>query len=511
MYRLQEILKNPEDSRIAFSEVRKGKLVELTYSQINKYSDNFAQKLKSMNIKIGSKIAIKGENSVGWIIAFFGILKSGHICVPIDYRANEKTTLDIINLSESSLLISNDDLRNKHNTLSFENIIEICKQPSKEFVIPKIKEEIAVILYTSGTTGSPKGVMLSHNNLISNLTQISNLLKKEGKLKSFSVLPLSHVYELTCNALVNINLGNSIHFCSGLDLRTISKELNLIEPNIFPVVPLLLEKIYQGINKKLNSSSILSLLHRKLPKLFGFIFKKKLGLKRLRFFFCGGAALSPEIENFFDNIGLKIIQGYGLSEASPLVSVNPLERKKVGSVGKVIDGCNVKIDDSDQYGNGTIKVKGPNIFEGYYKNEDATSETLQDEYLNTGDIGRFDSEGYLYITGREKFVIISSSGENIYPEEIEEMINIEVEIEESIVFSVDQKKILTLIKLSDEFNKISHKRIIEIVDGINNRTEKFKRISGIYLTDISFEKTSTQKIKRGFLNNINLDKYEKIK
>ena len=419
--------------------------------------------------------------------------------------------MDIINLSESSLLISNDDLRNKHNTLSFENIIEICKQPSKEFVIPKIKEEIAVILYTSGTTGSPKGVMLSHNNLISNLTQISNLLKKEGKLKSFSVLPLSHVYELTCNVLVNINLGNSIHFCSGLDLRTISKELNLIEPNIFPVVPLLLEKIYQGINKKLNSSSILSLLHRKLPKLFGFIFKKKLGLKRLRFFFCGGAALSPEIENFFDNIGLKIIQGYGLSEASPLVSVNPLERKKVGSVGKVIDGCNVKIDDSDQYGNGTIKVKGPNIFEGYYKNEDATSETLQDEYLNTGDIGRFDSEGYLYITGREKFVIISSSGENIYPEEIEEMINIEVEIEESIVFSVDQKKILTLIKLSDEFNKISHKRIIEIVDGINNRTEKFKRISGIYLTDISFEKTSTQKIKRGFLNNINLDKYEKIK
>ena len=208
--------------------------------------------------------------------------------------------------------------------------------------------------------------------------------------------------------------------------------------------------------------------------------------------------MSFEIESFFDRIGLKVIQGYGLTEASPLVSVNPLKSKKIGSVGKVINSCDLKILDKDSSGNGVIHVKGPNIFQGYYNNVDATEESLIDNYLNTGDIGRKDDEDYLFISGRKKFVIIGPSGENIYPEEIEELLNNFIEIQESVIFSLDQKQISVLIKLNDEYRDISFDKIKKIINYINNKIERYKRISKIYLSDIEFEKTSTQKIKREF-------------
>ena len=164
---------------------------------------------------------------------------------------------------------------------------------------------------------------------------------------------------------------------------------------------------------------------------------------KLKFFFCGGAPLSFEIESFFDRIGLKVIQGYGLTEASPLVSVNPLKSKKIGSVGKVINSCDLKILDKDSSGNGVIHVKGPNIFQGYYNNVDATEESLIDNYLNTGDIGRKDDEDYLFISGRKKFVIIGPSGENIYPEEIEELLN--NFIERFMIFNIAYLMLIMMI------------------------------------------------------------------
>ena len=513
MVTIPNILKHNDQSNTAFTQLNKGKLEKFTYLEIDRYSDNLAHKLTEIGIKPESKIAIKAKNSVQWVVSFFSILKLGCVCVPIDIKMNDFASEKIIKLSGAELLISEKDAKfevKELNIYDFFNssINENHKKIDK--LSEDCKDKIAIILYTSGTTGDPKGAMLSNKNILSNINEISKMLQEEGKLKSFSVLPMSHVYELTCNILVSLNLMNTVHFCSGLDIKTLSKELKLIRPNIFPVVPLLLEKIYNGISKKQIKSNILKNIIRFFPKLFGYIFRKSIGLDKLKFFFCGGAPLSFEIESFFDRIGLKVIQGYGLTEASPLVSVNPLKSKKIGSVGKVINSCDLKILDKDSSGNGVIHVKGPNIFQGYYNNVDATEESLIDNYLNTGDIGRKDDEDYLFISGRKKFVIIGPSGENIYPEEIEELLNNFIEIQESVIFSLDQKQISVLIKLNDEYRDISFDKIKKIINYINNKIERYKRISKIYLSDIEFEKTSTQKIKREFLKNIDVSEYKSI-
>ena len=513
MVMIPEILKHNDQSKTAFTQLNQGNLEKFTYFEIDRYSDNFAFKLSQIGIKQGSKIAIKAKNSVQWVVSFFSILKLGCICVPIDIKMNDFATEKIIKLSGAELLINEKNSKFEVNELNIYDFFDLSLDENHiemEKLSEECEDKIAIILYTSGTTGDPKGAMLSNKNILSNVKEISKMLQEEGKLRSFSVLPMSHVYELTCNILVSLNLTNTVHFCSGLDIKTLSKELKLIKPDIFPVVPLLLEKIYNGITKKQVKSKILQNVIKFFPKLFGYIFRKSIGLNKLKFFFCGGAPLSFEIESFFDRIGLKIIQGYGLTEASPLVSVNPLKNKKIGSVGKVINSCDLKILNQDSYGNGVIHVKGPNIFQGYYNNINATKESIVEDYLNTGDIGRKDHEGYLFISGRKKFVIIGPSGENVYPEEIEELLNNFIEVQESVIFSLDQKQISALIKLNDEYKEISYHKIKNIINCINNKIERYKRISKIYLSDMEFEKTSTQKIKRDFLKNINVSDYKSV-
>jgi long-chain acyl-CoA synthetase len=246
-----------------------------------------------------------------------------------------------------------------------------------------------------------------------------------------------------------------------------------------------------------------------IPKFFGYLLRKKTGLSNLKFFFCGGAPLNIETEKFFNLLGLKIIQGYGLSETSPLVTVNPLNKSKLGSVGKVIKTCSVRIDKNNKETNGKIFVKGPNVFKGYFKNEFSTSQVLKNNELDTGDIGRFDEEGYLYITGREKFIILGPSGENIYPEQIEELVDQIEFVEESVVFSKDQKKLYVLLKLYDLMTK-KNTEIKTSIEKINRELEVGKRISKVYIYNEEFPKTSTQKIKRDFVENIDLEKLELV-
>ena len=530
LYDLIEVSSRKFPNRIALSEYKNNKINTITFDELKYFIQKKSNDLSTLGLEKNSKIAISGLNSIDWVITFFSIIRLGHIAIPIDPKMNQQGIDFILTFTNTKLFIVDKKSTVKISN-NFTNIImymdevviklenEKNKNLQSKVLLKNINirennknNEIAEILFTSGTTGEPKGVMLTHNNLLSNIRDIHKILPTRDFEKSFSILPLHHVYELTCGLLHNISKGNQTHFCSKIDLVTMVREMKEINPTIWPVVPLILEKIYKNINKKLSKSYIQRIIYKLAPKLFGYILKNKLGLKNLKLLLSGGAALSIEVESFFKKIGMTITQGYGLSEASPLVSANPLGHEKVGSVGKVIDSCEIKINSQDSSGNGIIYVKGPNIFPGYYKNKEFTNEILKDDWLNTGDIGYVDKEGYLYITGRDKFVIVNKGGKNIYPEEIEEFFSSNIHIKDIVVFSNDDENIIAIIRPDDELiskesleiiKKIIYKDCIEV----NNRIESYKRITKVYITTEDFEKTSTQKIKRSFLKNINLENY----
>ena len=506
LLKLLEESANNHGFQTALSEIKNNEYTEISFKELYEKSNKVSIKIKSLGITKGSNISLCGENSIDWIVAFFGILGSDCTVVPIDIKLNKRSKNFIYEFSESKILITNNkDFHNSINKLSFDDLFD--SKVSKVININDLKNEISLILFTSGTTGEPKGVMLSHENIMSNVDAIKEIT--DTKQSSFSILPLSHVYELTCNLLTSISIGTKVHFCSSLDSKNMFNELKMIKPNIMPVVPLILDKIKKNCLKNLSESKVNMLIFKYIPKFFGYLLRKKTGLSNLKFFFCGGAPLNIETEKFFNLLGLKIIQGYGLSETSPLVTVNPLNKSKLGSVGKVIKTCNVRIDKNNEETNGRILVKGPNVFKGYFKNEFSTNQVLKNNELDTGDIGRFDEEGYLYITGREKFIILGPSGENIYPEQIEELVDQIEFVEESLVFSKDQKKLYVLLKLYDLMTK-KNTEIKTSIEKINRELEVGKRISKIYIYNEEFPKTSTQKIKRDFLENIDLEKLELV-
>ena len=498
---LRELLENSATkygSRIALSEFKDGNISEINYSTLHKSALEGANKIIESGVESKTNIAIMGSNSISWVIRFFSIIYAGCTVVPVDPKLNKKSINFILDYTSSYLL---EDL---------ETQVEVNQNRN----LPTLEEDsVAEILFTSGTTGEPKGVMLTHKNLISNLLDINKIISFDNLTTSFSILPLHHVYELTGSLLNNMYNGNKVHFCSKIDLTTMSKEMKLVKPHLWPVVPLILEKIFKGTQAGLQKSTIKRMVFNFAPKIFGRLVKNKIGLENIRFILCGGAPLNKEIEIFFDRMGIQVIQGYGLSEASPLISVNPPDKIKFGSVGKVTNSCKVEIRNKNKDGHGIIYAKGSNIFKGYYKNLESTQEVLEDGWLITGDIGYFDSENYLYITGREKFVIVNSGGKNIYPEELEEHIKTSNLIKDVVVFSNDDKNIIAIIQ-PDEFifkntEKNELKRIISnyILD-TNKGLESYKRINKVYLTRKDFEKTSTQKIKREFLRNFNSKDYE---
>ena len=499
---LYEMLRNSAErygQDTALTEIKKGKLVSISFSSLHSKALYRAKMLLESGIKPKSNVAISGPNSIDWVIGFFSIIYANCTVVPIDPKLNKQAVEFILQFTNASLI---------------KNIP--ITETSEELPSPLIDEDsIAEILFTSGTTGDPKGVMLSHKNLISNLRDINQVIpfyNRDTIYKSFSILPLHHVYELTGGLLNSIYNGNMVHFCSKIDLATMSKEMKMTLPSIWQVVPLILEKIFKGIKKNLEESIIKRTLFRITPKLFGILVKRKLGLDKVKFILCGGAALNEEIERFLDRIGITIVQGYGLSEASPLISVNPPTKTKFGSVGRIIESCNIELRDKNEEGHGIIFAKGPNIFLGYYKNPESTNDVLKDGWLDTGDIGYLDDEDYLYITGREKFVIVNKGGKNIYPEEIEERLKTSSLVKDSVVFSKDDQNIIAIIqpeelaiegKHLDEIKKMVYNHVLDI----NKQLESYKRVSKVYITENDFEKTSTQKIKRDFLKNLDINDY----
>jgi len=507
----------------------------LTYRQMEAKVKKVALQLESLGIKRGDHIAILSQNMPNWGISFFAISVLGAVVIPIlpDFHPNEiKNILDhaevsAVYVSESLLpklgslenidiiLIDDYKVTTRSGLQSIEEIDE------NQFAYREIAEkELASIIYTSGTTGKSKGVMLTHKNIVWTAQQswlIQNIVSGDRFL---SVLPLSHTFENTIGLILPVKYGATVFYLKKPPVASVLlAALSQVKPTIMLVVPLIIEKIYKSkILPEINSKFITRFLYKTAP--FRKILHKIAGRKlyktfggELKFFGVGGAKLDNNVERFLMEAGFPLAIGYGMTESSPLLAGAGVGKTCFLSTGEPVVGVNLRINNPDpKTGLGEIQAKGENVMLGYYKEPQITKETFtEDGWLKTGDLGCFDKKGNLYIKGRMKNMIISSSGENIYPEEIESLINRMEYVLESLV--IQQKgRLVALVHLnmeelekkyqdmkSDAVNFVNEKideLLAEIQHKVNSEVNKFSQIQRIVFQPVPFEKTPTQKIKR---------------
>lgn len=503
---------------------------------------------------LNKKIAVIGKNSYKWAISYLAASIVG-VVVPIDKELHPDDVINFMNVAKSecilgdyknikdiigniekvenksTLFISFDYKNEDDKILSFD--LEMCngkkllESGNTKFHEIKINpDELKILLFTSGTTGNAKGVCLSQRNICSNILSTYGIVKVKRSDLFFSVLPLHHTYECTLGFLLPLYSGASICYCDGL--RYITNNMIEYHPSVILCVPLLLEKMYQKIIKNMKKSLPTKYTKNtdnpfdRLPFFLKTIVKAKVKNTlggRLRVFIVGAATVNPEIANTFDKLGLNSLQGYGLTECSPLVAGNTDYFKKNDSAGLPIPRVEYKIDNPNSEGVGEIIVKGPNVMLGYYNMQKETEKVLKDGWFHTGDLGKIDEDGFLYITGRCKSVIITKNGKNIYPEEIESYLNDCPLVSESLVLGVkkenddetyvnaqifpDVEAITEYLKGSLPTKEEIKKVISDVVSSVNSKIPNYKHIKNFIIRDKEFEKTTTQKIKR-FGDNMNL-------
>lgn len=396
---------------------------------------------------------------------------------------------------------------------------ELVSNGNNDFENIKINpDEMKILLFTSGTTGNSKAVMLSHKNICSNIISVASIVKVDNITSVLSILPLHHTYECTLGFLLVLYGGGTIAYCEGL--RYITKNIQEYKPTFILCVPLLLENVYKKMIKTLKTSLPIKYTENEnqiienIPFYLKVIVKRKIKKSlggRIKTFIVGAAAIKPEIVENFSKLGIKVLQGYGLTECSPLVAGNNDFYYKAASCGMPIPNVEYKIDNPNEKGIGEIIVKGPNVMLGYYENEEATKKVLKDGWFYTGDLGYIDEEKFLYIAGRSKNMILTKNGENIYPEEIENILNDNDLIEESLVIGASngkddvqvKAKIFPNIEAIKEYlgNKIPTKEDIsrvltDVVKKANEKLPNFKHIKSFKIMDEDFERTTTNKVKR---------------
>ena len=507
-------------------------------------------KLINMGLK-NKPIAIIGRNSYEWAVSYLSTTIVG-IAVPIDKEASNENIRDFLNISKAEAIISDtkflekiDTFKDKlnvkikmidmQNTLKYINfgfLIDegkmLVSKGNKDFENIKIdSNKMKVLLFTSGTTGNSKGVMLSHNNICSNIISVAKIVKVDNSTSVLSILPLHHTYECTLGFLLVLYGGGNISYIDGL--KYITKNIQEYKPTFILCVPLLLENIYGKIIKTLKTSIPRKYIQdqniniNKLPFYLKLIVKNKIKKSlggKIKTFIVGAAAIKPEIVEFFYTLEIKVLQGYGLTECSPLVAGNNDYYYKAASCGMPIPNVEYKIDNPNTEGIGEIIVKGPNVMLGYYENKIETDKVLKNGWFYTGDLGYMDEEDFLYISGRSKNMILTKNGENIYPEEIESILNDNDLINEALVIGTSngkddievKAKIFPNIDAIKEYlgNKIPTKEeigkiISDVIKKVNEKLPKFKHIKSFKVMDEDFERTTTNKVKR-YGKNIEDDK-----
>ena len=515
----------------------------LTIGEVLEQAKAAAKFLQNLGIKKGDRVAILSENSPQWGVAYLAVAEIGAVNVPVLPDFHKSEVHHILKNSEAKALFISSKLFHKIQdsefkdlkqvimlddvelsltgkvVSTFSNIIEEGNSLKERKAVAVEEDDLLEILYTSGTTGHSKGVMLTHKNIISNALAALQMIHITSEDRLLSILPMSHSYECTAGFITPFIAGAKVFYLKGLPTaQTLLPAVAKIKPTIILSVPLIMEKVYKKkVLAEINSKASTKFLHNNpiTRKLVHKIAGKKLYEAfggSLRFMVFGGAAMPPEVEQFLIEGGFPYLTGYGLSETAPLLTVNPEKRQRLGSAGVIVPGVHLRIDDPDpETGIGEIVAKGPNVMRGYYKNEQATKETFtEDGWLKTGDKGYIDKDGYLFIKGRSKNLIIGPSGENIYPEEIEFHISQNNYVLESLVYESDGKivarlhldydaidKELGTSKMDEsEASKVIAKVLENIKMNVNNNVASYSRIQKIIEQPEEFTKTPTKKIKR---------------
>ena len=527
LYRSASIYKE----RIAFKLKNKNKQIySVTYEQLKNDVEALGTSLISQGL-FGKRICVIGKNSYKWAISYFM-----NISVSFVILGDDKNLEVIINskdkLSNQNMLFINFDA-SKENQLSFDYMLnkgyDLIKIGEKSFERIEVDpDEMKILLFTSGTTGNAKGVCLSHRNICSNILSIYGIVKVKRNDLFLSILPIHHTYECTIGFLLPLYGGASIAFCDGL--RYITDNINEYHPSVVLCVPLLLENMYKKIIKSINNGLPEKYKKQDENPFYDLPFFIKAAVKskvknslggRIRVFIVGAAAMNPKIIEDFDSLGLRTLQGYGLTECSPLVAGNTDYFSKSDSCGLPIPNVEYKIDSPNEEGVGEILVKGPNVMLGYYNNLTDTNKVLVDGWFHTGDLGKIDEDGYLYITGRCKSVIVTKNGKNIYPEEVEYYLNDNPLISESLVSGIHKdnddetyinaqifpniEAITEQLKGSVPTKEEIKKIMSDIVKSVNSKLPNYKHIKSFIVRDEEFEKTTTKKIKR-FGKNMDVNK-----
>jgi long-chain acyl-CoA synthetase len=531
----------------------------MTYSQLNEKVMGICAILEEEGIKKGDKVAILSENCPHWAVAFLAVTTMGAVAVPILTQFHPSAVAHIIRHSETKLIFVSRNLFPKMGDFDFQDMgiifiddfshadsesdndspgrkriksalssgrkgLDRVRQAAYKFagwdqLSPVSPDDLAVIVYTSGTTGHSKGVMLAHKSLVYDADKAGRIVDAESKDRFLSILPLAHTYECSLGLVVPVLVGASVSYLREAPTpRVLLPAMGKVRPTIMLMVPLVIEKIFKNkILPQLNKNRLMrglygfSVVRKKLHKLAGKKLMASFG-GEIKAICIGGAALSPEAERFLRDAGVPYSVGYGLTETAPLVAGARPSETRFTSTGPPLEGVELKIDNPDpETGIGEIMVKGPNVMLGYYKAADITSQVLSDDgWLRTGDLGRLDRDNYVYIKGRLKNVIVGPSGENIYPEEVESVINQFDYVLESLVYSV-QGKLVARIHLnyeqleedsglsntseSEVFGRIK-KLLEDLKTNVNSKVSDFSRLNRIIEQTEPFEKTPTQKIKR---------------
>ncbi len=483
-------------SQTAFRYKVKKEIVDRTYLDVNRDSMAVSRMLESMGME-GKHIALIGTTTYQWIVGYFGIVGSGSVAVPIDAQLPADAVCELLERADVEMLVF-DEIR--------RDVAEAVKEkcPSVRYILSMQAEEaadgvqslsmltalhageyekeldggqLATILFTSGTTGKSKGVMLSHRNLVDNAVCLD--MKIPAGTISMTLLPINHVYCLTMDIIKGLHIGLVI--CINDSIMHVQRNMKLFKPEIVLLVPLVIESIYG----KLKDAG--SLIPKKM------VAKAAFG-GNLRIICSGGAYLDPDYVDKFKEYGITILQGYGMTECSPVISTNLEWENKKGSVGKLLPNCEAKVVDEE------IWVRGSSVMQGYYKMPEQTAETLEDGWLKTGDLGYVDEDDFVYITGRRKNLIILANGENVSPEELENQLSRSALVKEILVREKD-KVIEAEIFPDYEYAKKKHVKDIqgklqELVDGFNQDMPVYKRIYSLIVRETEFEKTPSKKIKR---------------
>ena len=530
--------------RPCFTVFEKKEKICLTYKDVHERIKNVASYLSAQGVKKGDKVVLTGKNSIQWGISYFAINYAGAVVVPIDAQLPVERMLKLAEFADSVFLITDGEVFSKipsdnawHNGLlgrltltgSHEGITGVMDVKAEKLIdYVKISEnDLAAILFTSGTTGNEKGAMLTNRNIISDTYLVADGMGVDETDVLYALLPLHHSYCCTTVLLETVKHGASCLFGHGIIVSLMINDLKRGGVTVFMGIPLLYNKLLNGIMNKVKAQGKLTYglvctlmwINGFFKKYFhcaplkGFFNKKilsNLGLDKSKVLICGAGPLSPKVFKQYQQLGLDFLQGYGLTETAPVLTLNPIKHFKLDSVGRVLGQMDIIIADADSSGVGEIRAKGQNVTPGYYKDEENTKALFDENgYLKTGDLGYMDSEKYVYLKGRAKNLIVTEGGKNVYPEEIEDAFQTYTNVEQILVRGFQQKKdvpcecIEAVIYPSPDYYKAKGftpeqiKADIEAtVKSVNQNLMIYKKIEKITIIDKPMDMTTTKKIKR---------------